>query len=99
MYAVCNVIFCEGESVDIDEALCSLPTTAPCVIAFGATRDTLSDVKVVVEKDNVLSMPSLSKATHFCFASYYVFNISFPQSFKPILLFMAKTSHVSYACT
>ena len=76
---------------------------------FGATRDTLSDVKVVIEKDNVLSMPSLSKAIHFCFASYYVFNISFPQSFKPILLFMekiyiwveviTKTSHVSFACT
>ena len=62
----------------------------PCDTLFGATHDTLSDVKVVIEKDNVLSMPSLSKAIHFCFASYYVFNISFPQSFKPILLFMEK---------
>ena len=35
-------------------------------------------------------MPSLSTAIHFCFASYYIFNISFPTAFKSILLFLEK---------
>ena len=58
---------------------------------------------VVIEKDNVLPMLSLSTAIHFCFSSYYVFNISFPPAYKFILLFLEKyvyglviseTSHV-----
>ena len=43
---------------------------------------------VVIEKTNALSMPLVSSALHFCFASYYVFNISFPPEFKLILLFL-----------
>ena len=43
---------------------------------------------VVIEKTNALPMPSVSAALHFCFASYYVFNISFPPEFKLILLFL-----------
>ena len=35
-------------------------------------------------------MPSLVMAIHFCFATYYVFNISFPSEFRLILLFLEK---------
>jgi len=43
---------------------------------------------VVMEKDNVLSMPSLTAALHYCFASYYVFNISYPPDSKPLMLLL-----------
>ena len=54
------------------------------------TRDHISDVKVVIERTNVLSMPSVTKALNFWFCSYYVFNISFPTAFKSILMFLEK---------
>ena len=54
-------------------------------IAFGLTRDSITDIKVVIENNNIIPMPSLSTAIHFCFASYYIFNISFPTAFKSIL--------------
>ena len=34
----------------MQEAISSLEETAPCVVSFGATRDSISDVKVVREK-------------------------------------------------
>ena len=74
----------------MDEAISSLEETAPCIVAFGETRDHISDVKVVIERTNVLSMPTVMKALHFCFCSYYVFNISFPTAFKSILIFLEK---------
>ena len=90
---LCNDVVCvflKGESVDLKQSLSTLQTTAPCIVAFGLTRCSLSDVKVVIEKTNLLQMPSVSTAIHFCFASYYVFNISFPSDFKFILLFLEK---------
>ena len=42
---------------------------------------TLSDAKVIImEKKNILPMPSLECALHVCFSFYYIFNISFPQA-------------------
>ena len=35
-------------------------------------------------------MPSIATALHFCFASYYVFNISFPPEFRLVMLFLEK---------
>ena len=74
----------------MEDAISGLEETAPCIVAFGATSDSISDVKVVIEKQNIMSMPNVTTALHFCFSSYYVFNISFPFSFKPILLFLEK---------
>ena len=65
---------------------------APFVAAFGETVDVLSDYMVVMEKDNVISMPTLAAALHYCFASYYVFNISYPPDSKSLMLFLE--SHV-----
>ena len=48
------------------------------------------DFKVVIETENVITMPSVATALHYCFASYYVFNISFPLDFRFVLLFLEK---------
>ena len=79
-YSVCDIfsISFKGESIDIDISFQSIKTQPSCIVAFGATASTSSDVKVIVGKENVIVMPSLSTPIHFCFASYYVFNISFP---------------------
>ena len=46
---------------------------------------------MVIENDNIISLSSIKTATlHFCFAPYYVFNISFPNSYRPVLLFLEK---------
>ena len=63
----------------------------PFVAAFGETVDVLSYM-VVMEKNNVISMPTLAAALHYCFASYYVFNISYPPDSKSLMLFLE--SHV-----
>ena len=59
--------------MDIDECIGNLNTKAPCIAAFGITRDDIADVKVIVETDNILPVTNLSTAIHFCFACYYVF--------------------------
>ena len=43
--------------------------------AFGVTKDELTDVKLVIVCDNVIT---LAVALHCCFASYYIYNISYP---------------------
>lgn len=67
-----------------------LETRAPFFVGFGATRASATDFKVVIETDNVLSMPSVVTALHYCFSTYYVFNISFPPDFRFVLLFLEK---------
>ena len=76
--------------VSLDDTLLGLEEKAPSILAMGLSLEEISDIKVVIEKENVLSMPTMLKALHFCFASYYVFNISFPSPFKPTLLFLEK---------
>ena len=48
------------------------------------------DFKVLIESDNVISMPSVLTALQYCFAAYYVFNIAFPLQYHLILLFLEK---------
>lgn len=68
----------------------NIDTTAPCLVGFGTTRASASDFKVVIEGDNVMSMPSVVTALHYCFATYYVFNISFPSDYRFVMLFLEK---------
>lgn len=77
--------FCKGESIDIDKAIQSVPVNSPCIIAFGATLDTIEEIKVVIERNNVIRMPSMLSALHYCFSSYYVFNMSYPPDFRALL--------------
>ena len=40
------------------DIIAGLNTTAPCIAAFGVTRDNIADVKVIVQTDNLyLSIP------------------------------------------
>ena len=78
----------QGESLDIDEELHALGCKAPCIVGFGMTRAAASDFKVVIEADNVFPMPTLVSALHYCFAAYYVYNISYPPDFRFVLLFL-----------
>ena len=54
----------------------SLKIEAPCVVAFGATRDLLSDVK---ENDKCFIYAIFINSYQNLL--YYCFNISFPTSF------------------
>ena len=62
---------------------------APCIIAFGETRGSPSEMRVVIE-DSVFIVSSISLGLHFCFAAYYVFNLSFPNDFRLPLLYLEK---------
>ena len=66
--------------MDFEECIAGLNTTAPCIAAFGVTRDDIADIKVLVETDNILPVNTLSISIHVCFACYNIFNISFPPS-------------------
>ena len=60
----------------------------PIIAAYGQCFDELSDFAVVTEKDTVLKMPTLETALHCCFATYYIYNISYPAHFAPLFLFL-----------
>ena len=83
------MVLLQGESIDIDESITTLTIKAPSIAAFGETCDLLTDIKVVIE-ETVFVMPSMAIAIHFCFASYYVCNISFPSEFRFVLFFLEK---------
>ncbi len=57
-------------------------------MAFGTSFDELSDFKIVIEKENVITMPCLDTAIHCCFAAYYIYNISYPPDLGPLMLFL-----------
>lgn len=78
----------QGESVSIEESIEGVQRHTPFIVAFGSSDDDLSDTKIVIEKENILSMPTLDMAVHCCFAAYYIFNISYPPDLSPFLLFL-----------
>ena len=80
----------QGESINIDEELQAINGSTPCIVGFGDCVKSVTDFKVVIEGENIFPMPSLIYALHFCFAAYYVFNISFPVDFRFVLLFLEK---------
>ena len=80
----------QGESIDIEGSIQELDEKAPCIVGFGLTRSEAMDFKVLIESDNVIPMPSVLTALHYCFAAYYVFNIAFPLQYHLILLFLEK---------
>ena len=56
-----------------------LTPTPYYIVGFGGTQDCITDVKVIIEKETVVSFSN-------CFATYYIFNISYPSDFKAIML-------------
>ena len=47
-----------------------------------------TDFKVVIEKENIIEMPSLFVAVQYCFTTYYVMNIAYPSQVNPLMLFL-----------
>ena len=45
------------------------------------------DIKPVVERGNILNLPSLSMALQCCIASYYIYNIAYPANMESFMLF------------
>lgn len=74
----------------MEEALKTLELHSPRIVVFGVTKDLPSDVKVVMESENILPMSSVTDALHYCFASYYIFDAAFPPDFHLLLLFLEK---------
>ena len=94
MLCKCNngtILFAfQGEYVDVEKSISTMDTIAPFIVAFGPSLSNLTEFKVVIEKNNVLTMPDIDTALHCCFAAYYIFNISYTPDFKPFLLFLEK---------
>lgn len=63
-------------------------SAAPYIVAFGETQDSLTDIKVIMERETIISFSSVSEALHYCFAAYYVFNISYPPPFKSLMIIL-----------
>ncbi len=72
----------------------SIECRAPFIAAFGRNKDELVEFKLVIERENILAMPSLNVAVHCCFASYYIYNISYPPDFSSILLFLEQSIYL-----
>lgn len=64
--------------MDLEDSLDEVQTNEPVVLSFGDELSSVSIFKLIVEKDNVFHMPSLSVAVH---SAYYIYNITFPPSF------------------
>jgi len=41
-----------------------------------------------MEKETIVPFSSFTEAVHYCFASYYVSNISYPPDIKPLMLLL-----------
>ena len=78
----------QGDTIDINEIIEKDSSAAPYIIAIGETQDALTDIKVIIEKETIVSFSSISEALHYCFAAYYIFNIAYPPAFKPLMLML-----------
>ena len=85
MYPILFVV--QGESLNIDECLESVECRTPFIAVFGVNMDSLTDFKLVIERDTIMSVSPLSTALHCCFASYYIYNIVYPSPLKSFMLF------------
>ena len=72
------------EIQDVNKMISDDLIPAPYIVGFGGTQDYITDVKI--EKETVVSFSSVSEALHYYFATYYIFNISYPSDFKAIML-------------
>ena len=48
-------------------------TPTSYIVGFGGTQDCITDVKVIIEKEIVVSFSLVSEALHYCFVLYYIF--------------------------
>lgn len=83
-----HIYFLQGDTIDINEIIEKDTLAAPYIVVFEETQDALTDVKVIMEKETIVSFSSLSEALYYCFAAYYVFNVSYPPAFKAVMLML-----------
>ena len=60
----------------------------PYIVAFGRSLNEVTDIKLVIESINIIPISSVSLALHYCFASYYIYSISYPTDNNVFFLFM-----------
>lgn len=77
------------ESVNIERSIETVNCSEPFIAVFGsiAATDDIS-IKVVVENINIITVTSVEEALHCCFACYYLFDISYPATATPLMLFL-----------
>lgn len=78
----------EGEVLDIEECISSLPYKHPYVAAFGKDKNCLTDTMLVIERATTIHTPNLATAVHCAFCSYYIFDIVYPRNNKNMMLFL-----------
>ena len=49
----------QGENIDMDEALGKIQHNHPLILGFGSDLSHMVEFRVVIEKNNVITMPSL----------------------------------------
>ena len=72
----------------MEAALEDVEHTHPIVVAFGGDLCTLKDPRLVIEKNNVICVPTFSLAIECCLSSYFVFNIKYPNNSNALCLLL-----------
>ena len=73
----------QGQYIDIDAVLHDIKVNHPIIVGFGDSLKSLMDPKIIIEKENIISMPSFKVAIECCLAAYYIFNIKYLPTSKP----------------
>jgi len=81
----------------VEDCILELKCQAACIAAFGETLTTITDIKLIIEKDNVFMMPSMKMVVHCCFAVYYIFNMAYPPALSPLMLFFEYLYGLSFS--
>jgi len=58
---------------------------APFIAVFGPSKSTVCEIKLVIEKENIIDMPNSRTAVNCCMAAYYVFNITYPNGISCLM--------------
>ena len=68
----------------MDEALGKIQHNHPLILGFGSDLSHMVEFRVVIEKKNVITMPSLLVSIEYCLQAYYVFNIKYDVTSRPL---------------
>ena len=74
--------------MNIEESIKEITIDAPIILAFGSTTEDISDFKLIIERNNIITMPTLMTAVNCCISAYYIFNISYPRAIAPIMMLL-----------
>ena len=63
---------------------------------FGEEGTSSMDIKPVVERENILNLPSLSMALQCCIVSYYIYNIAYPANMVSFMLLLEYVFSITF---